>query len=192
MTDVQRWQRRAARILLSVVPANSHGVWGRCGRKYLHIIGITRREVHDIRKNLLVPSEDEDNPDLLSTFSMGSREVDGTSPALDQISKVGSEGGPMQHTAQAASRHPPRTGTSCRNCTQQYKGVSHKRGQAFCPTNKARKCPASALGFIQCRVYMSRSCPPGHALLDAACLWRKVCGCHPDRPLRRTALCAAA
>lgn len=47
-------------------------------RKYLRIIGITRNEVHAIRKNLLQPrgamGEDGEalSPDVLSAFSMGS------------------------------------------------------------------------------------------------------------------------
>ena len=41
-------------------------------RKYLRILGITKREVHQIRQNLLVPKGDGSNPELLSTFSMGS------------------------------------------------------------------------------------------------------------------------
>jgi len=59
-------------------------------RKYLHIIGITRREVHEIRKNLLVPHGDQMNPDMLSTFSMGSQELEGArSPeSLQQPSMI--------------------------------------------------------------------------------------------------------
>jgi hypothetical protein len=46
-------------------------------RRYLRIIGITRGEVHAIRKNLLQPRHTDDNgdalsADMLSTFSMGS------------------------------------------------------------------------------------------------------------------------
>lgn len=187
-----RWQMQLSRRRLTDVKlatsrctppavsrASSHGVRGRCGRKYLHIIGITRREVHDIRKNLLVPSEDKDNPDLLSTFSMGSRDVEGASPALDQISKVRSAGGPTQHTAQATSHHPLRTGTTCRDCTQQYKRVSHRRGRSqtasrFCFGFHPMPCP-----------YVPFLRPRGHAPLDAACLRRKMCGCHLDGTLAR-------
>jgi hypothetical protein len=51
-------------------------------RKYLRIIGITRTEVHEIRKNLLQPREG--NPlsrDVLSTFSMGSDDGTVVSPS---------------------------------------------------------------------------------------------------------------
>lgn len=51
-------------------------------RKYLRIIGITRGEVHAIRKNLLQPRHTDENgdalsQDVLSTFSMGSEGLGG-------------------------------------------------------------------------------------------------------------------
>lgn len=42
-------------------------------RNYLRIIGITRWEVHDIRKTLLEPEGSPRDEDILSAFSMGSR-----------------------------------------------------------------------------------------------------------------------
>lgn len=52
-------------------------------RKYLRIIGITRTEVHEIRKNLLQPREGADalSHDMLSTFSMGSDDGTVVSPS---------------------------------------------------------------------------------------------------------------
>lgn len=53
-------------------------------RKYLRIIGITRTEVHAIRKNLLQPREGHGgamSADMLSTFSMGSDDGTAVSPS---------------------------------------------------------------------------------------------------------------